>query len=111
MKDSKETPTVIKDPEPAIDIDLFLKRLEELESRCTQLETTLETALKETVTFENLVERLTGSDKKSKTRKRTRVKREWSPEEKAAFHERMVAARLAKEKARQAAAKIESVKK
>lgn len=43
MKDSKETPTVIKDPAPAVYTDLILKRLEELESRCTQLETTLET--------------------------------------------------------------------
>ena len=56
----------------------MLKRLEELEDHCTRLETTLEAALKETVTFESLAARLTY--KKSKTRKRTRVKRELSPE-------------------------------
>jgi len=43
--------------------------------------------------------------------KKRRAKREWSPEEKAAFHARMVVARQAKEKARQKAAKTESKKK
>ena len=97
MRDSKETVAQIKDQSPAIDIDLILKRLEELEGRCTQIETTL----KDTVTFETLAARLTGK----KIVKKRRVKREVSPEEKAAFHARMVAGRLAKEKARQEAAK------
>ena len=56
MKDSKETQPKIKDPAPAIEIDSILKRLEELEGRCTQIETTL----KDTVTFETLVAQLTG---------------------------------------------------
>jgi hypothetical protein len=43
--------------------------------------------------------------------KKRRAKREWSPEEKAAFHARMVVARQAKEKARQKAAKTEAKKK
>jgi hypothetical protein len=103
MKDSKETQPKIKDPAPAIEIDSILKRLEELEGRCTQLETTL----KDTVTFDTLAARLTGK----KTVKKVRAKRELSPEEKAAFHARMMAGRLAKEKARQAAAKAEAKKK
>jgi hypothetical protein len=74
-----------------------------LEGRCTQLETTL----KDTVTFDTLAARITGK----KTIKKRRAKREWSPEEKAAFHERMVAAREAKEKARPEAAKAEAKKK
>ena len=45
MKDSKETQPKIKDPAPAIEIDSILKRLEELEGRCTQLEATLRTLL------------------------------------------------------------------
>ncbi len=92
MKDSKETLAKIEDPAPAIEIDLILNRLEELEGRCTQLETTL----KDTVTFDTLAARLTSK----KTVKKRRAKREWSPEEKAEFHARMVAARQAKEKAR-----------
>jgi hypothetical protein len=103
MKDSKETRTIIKDPSPAIEIDSILKRLEELEGRCTQFETTL----KDAVTFDALVARLAGK----KTIKKRRAKRELSPEEKAAFHARMVAARQAKEKARQEAAKAEATKK
>lgn len=71
----------------------------------------METTLRDFVTFENLAEPLTGSDMKSNTRKRTRAKREWSSEEKAAFHIRMVAARLAKEQAKQEAAKGKSAKK
>ena len=103
MKDSKETLTKIKDPTPTVEIDLILKRVEELEARCTQLET----SLKDTVTFDALASRLTGQ----KIVKKWRAKRELSPEEKAAFHERMVAGRLAKEKARQEAAKAEAKKK
>ena len=103
MKDSKETQPKIKDPAPVIEIDSILKRLEELEGRCTQIETTL----KDTVTFDTLAARLTGQ----KTVKKVRAKRELSPEEKAAFHARMVAARQAKEKARQEAAKAEAKKK
>ena len=36
MKDSKETPALIKDPAPAIKIDSILKRLEALEGQFTQ---------------------------------------------------------------------------
>jgi hypothetical protein len=56
MSDSKETVTQIKDQAPAIDIDSILKRLEDLEGRCTQIETTL----KDTVTFDTLATQLTG---------------------------------------------------
>ncbi len=103
MSDSNETANKIQDPAPAIEIDFFLNRLEELEERCTQLETTI----KNTVSFDALAARLTGQ----KTIKQRRAKRELSPEEKAAFHARMVAARKAKEKARQEAAKAEAKKK
>jgi hypothetical protein len=106
---SEDTQSAAKETVPEVNTDLILKRLEELEDRCTQLETTLETALKETVTFESLAAHLT--DKKSKIRKRTRAKRELSPEEKTAFHARMVAGRLAKEKARKVSAKAEAKKK
>ena len=103
MNDSKEPRNVTKDPAPAIEIDSILKRLEEFEERFTQLETTLE----DTVTFDTLAARIIGK----KTVKKVRAKRELSPEEKSAFHARMVAARQAKEKARQAAAKAEAKKK
>ncbi len=103
MKDSKEIRTKNEDPAPAIEIDSILTRIEELEERCTQLEI----SLKDTVTFDTLPSRLTGK----KSVKKRRSKRECSPEEKAAFHERMVAGRLAKEKARQEAAKAEAKKK
>ena len=103
MKDSKETAAQIKDPASANEIDLILIRLEELEGCFTQLETTL----KDTVTFDKLAARLAGK----KTVKKRRAKREWSPEEKAAFHARMLAGRKVKEKARQAAAKAEAKKK
>ncbi len=56
MKDSKETLAKIEDPAPVIEIDSIVKRLEELEGRCTQLETTL----KDAVTFDTLAARLTG---------------------------------------------------
>ena len=91
MNDSKETVAQIKDQTPAFDTHSILKRLEELEGRCTQLETTL----KDTVTFDTLAARIT----EKKSIKQRRAKRELSPEEKAAFHARMVAARQAKEKA------------
>ncbi len=80
-----------------------MKRLEELEERCNQLETTL----KETVTFDTLAAKLTGK----KTVKQRRPKRELLPEEKAAFHARMVAGHLAKEKALLAAVKAEAEEK
>jgi hypothetical protein len=60
--------------------------------------------LKNTVTFNTLAFRLGGE----KIAKKRRAKREWSPEEKKAFHERMVAGRQAKEKARLEAAKTEA---
>jgi hypothetical protein len=101
MNKSKETLNQSKEPAPVIDLESLLRRVEELEVRCTQLETTL----KEMVTFETLAERITGK----KTTKKRRVKRAWSPEEKAAFHARMVAAREAK--ARQQAAKSDAKKK
>jgi len=97
MRDSKETKAKMKD------IDPILTRIEQLEELCTQLETTL----KDTVTFDTLAARISGK----KTVKRRRAKREWSPEEKAEFHARMVAARQEKEKARQEAAKAEAKKK
>ncbi|UCD97367.1 MAG: hypothetical protein JSV42_10315 [Chloroflexota bacterium] len=103
MKDSKETVTQIKNQKPEVDLGPILTRLEELEERCTQLETTL----KDTITFEKLAARLTGK----KTIKNRRAKREWSEEEKKAFHERMVAAREAKDKARQEASNTEVKKK
>ena len=103
MNDSKETAAQIKDQAPAIEIDSILKRLDELEGRCTQLVTFLE----DTVTFDKLAARITGK----KTVKIRQAKRELSPEEKAAFHARMVAARQAKEKTRQAAARVETKKK
>jgi hypothetical protein len=103
MKDSKETQPKIKDPAPAIEIDSILKRLEELEGRCTQIETTL----KDTVTFDTLAAQLTGK----KSVKKVRAKHELSPEEKAAFHARMVVGRLAKEKARKVSAKAEAKEK
>ena len=56
MNDSKETVTKNKDQAPAIDTDSVLNRLNELEERCTQLETTL----KDIVTFDTLAVRLTG---------------------------------------------------
>ena len=92
MSDSKETVTKSKDQAPAIDLNLILTRHEELEGRCTVIETNL----KDTVTFDALAARITGK----KTFKKRRAKREWSEEEKAAFHARMVAAKKAKEKER-----------
>ena len=56
MNDSKETVDKIKDQAPEIDIDSLIKRLEDVEEQCTQLEATL----KDTVTFETLAVRLTG---------------------------------------------------
>jgi hypothetical protein len=85
----------MKDIAPGNEIDPILTRIEQLEELCTQLETTL----KDTVTFDTLVARISGK----KTVKRRRAKQEWSPEEKAEFHARMVAAR--QEKARQEAAR------
>jgi hypothetical protein len=69
--------------------------IEKLEGRISQLEITL----KNTVTFENLAARLIGNPENKKVRK-VRVKRELTPDQKAAFHTKMVAGRLAKEKAR-----------
>ena len=103
MNDSKENVTKNKNQEPTIQNDSILKRFEELEERCAQLETTL----KDTVTFDALAARIIGK----KSVKKRRAKREISPEEKAAFHARMVTAREAKEKARQEAAKPEAKKK
>ncbi len=100
MNDSKETVAQFRDQAPPIEIDSLLKRMEELEGRCTQLETTM----KDTVIFDTLAARLSSK----KTIKKVRAKRELSPEEKAAFHARMVAARQPKEKARQVAANAES---
>lgn len=87
------TPKVTKDPE--IDNEL-LERIEMLEARINQIET----ALKNTVTFETLAARLTGiTGSDTKKVRKARAKRELSPEEKAAFHARMVAGRLVKQKA------------
>ena len=40
----EDTPSVAKDTNPDVNTDLIMKRLEELEERFTQLETTLDTA-------------------------------------------------------------------
>ena len=103
MRDSKETKTKMKDIATGNEIDPILTRIEQLEELCTQLET----SLKDTVTFDALAARIIGR----KVVKRRRAKREWSPEEKKAFHERMVASKKAKEKERQQAAKAEPKKK
>jgi hypothetical protein len=71
-----------------------IERLEQLEARISQLEA----ALNNTLTFETLASRLIGNPETKKVRK-ARAKREWTPEEKAAFHAKMVAGRLAKQKA------------
>jgi hypothetical protein len=76
------------------------EQLERLEARITQLET----ALKHTVTFETLATKLIGNPENKKVRK-PRSKREWTADEKAAFHAKMVAARLAKQKAKLSASK------
>jgi len=103
MNDSIETNAQMKNKAPAIEIDSILQRVEELEEQCTQLENTL----KDTVTFDGLAARISGK----KIIKKRRAKRKWSPEEKVEFHARMVAARQAKEKARQEADKTEAKKK
>ena len=100
---SDSFPSKSRSSKTFIDINSILTRLEELEERCNQLETTLN----DTVTFDTLAARITGK----KTAKKRRAKRELSPEEKAAFHARMVAGRLAKEKARKVSAKAEAMKK
>jgi hypothetical protein len=56
MKDSKETAPKNKNQAPDIDIDPILTRIDELEERCNQLET----SLNDTVTFDSLAVRLTG---------------------------------------------------
>ena len=87
------TPKVTKEQE--IDNDV-IERIEMLEARINQLET----ALKNTITFETLVTRLSGStDQNTKKPRKPRSKNEWTAEEKAAFHAKMVAGRLAKQKA------------
>ena len=77
-----------------------VERIEQLEARISQLEITL----KNTVTFETLAARLIGNPENKKSRK-PRTKREWTAEEKATFHAKMVAARLAKQKAKLSASK------
>jgi hypothetical protein len=75
-------------------------QLEQLEARISQLEA----ALNNSITFETLAARLIGNPENKKSRK-SRSKREWTAEEKAAFHAKMVAARLAKQKAKLSASK------
>ena len=75
---------------------MVLNRLDELETRYSRLEITLKYN-------DALAARITGN----KTIKRKRAKREWSEEEKAAFHAKMVAAKKAKEKERPQASKFE----
>jgi hypothetical protein len=77
-----------------------IERLDQLEARITQLET----PLNNTLTFETLAARLIGNPETKKVRK-PRTKREWTPEEKAAFHAKMVAGRLAMEKSRNSSKK------
>ncbi len=76
------------------------ERIEQLENRITQLES----ALKNSITFETLAARLVSNPDTKKSRK-PRSKREWTAEEKAAFHAKMVAGRLAKQKAKLSASK------
>jgi hypothetical protein len=82
----------------------LLERLEQLEGRCSLLETTLATITNNMVTFDTLAARLVGNADIKKVRK-PRTKRVLTPEEKAAFRARMVAGKLAKEKARNASKK------
>jgi hypothetical protein len=91
------TPKTTK--EPVVD-NVIVERIEQLEARISQLEITL----KNSVTFETLAARIIGNPENKKVRK-VRAKREFTPEQKAAFHAKMVAGRLAKEKARLAASK------
>ena len=74
------------------------ERFEQLEARILLLETAISTIANNSITFETLAARLIGNPETKKVRK-TRSKREWTPEEKAAFHAKMVAGRLAKQKA------------
>jgi hypothetical protein len=97
------TPKVKKDPVP-IEENEILDRVHFLEARVTQLEAILSVMEKEVVTFEILAARLVGNADIKKVRK-PRTKRVLTPEEKAAFRARMVAGRLAKEKARNASKK------
>ena len=91
--------------EPVVD-NAVIEHIEQLEARITQLETNLTTALTNTVTFENLVARLTGlNGSDTKKVRKPRAKSEWTPEQKAAFHAKMVAGRLAKEKSRKEVSK------
>jgi len=78
----------------------IFEQLEQLEARITQVEITL----KNTVTFETLAARLIGNPENKKVRK-SRAKRELTPEQKAAFHAKMVAGRLAKAQARKVTSK------
>jgi len=71
------------------------EHIEQLVNRINQLEA----ALNNTLTFETLAARLIGNPENKKVRK-PRTKKEWTPEEKAAFHVKMVAGRLAKAQAR-----------
>jgi len=96
-----KTPKATKEP---IVGNAVNERIEQLETRITQLETTLSTIMNNTVTFETLAARLIGNQENKKVRK-PRAKSEWTPEQKAAFHAKMVAGRLAKEKSRKEVSK------
>ena len=91
------TPKATK--EPVVE-NTVVERIEELETRISQLEITV----KNTVTFETLAARLIGNPENKKIRK-ARAKRELILEQKTAFHARMVAGRLAKAQARKEASK------
>jgi hypothetical protein len=71
-----------------------------LEARISQFEA----ALNNNLTFETLAVRLICNPETKKVRK-PRTKKDWTPEQKAAFHAKMVAGRLAKEKSRKEASK------
>ncbi len=87
------TPKVTKDPDIN---DETIERIEMLEARINQLEA----ALKNTITFETLAARLISTQELcTKKVRKQRAKRVLTPEEKAAFHAKMVAGRLAKQKA------------
>ena len=72
----------------------LIERLDQLENRINQLEA----ALTNTLTIETLITRLSGStDQNAKKPRKPRAKKEWTLEQKAAFHAKMVAGRLAKQ--------------
>ncbi len=95
---NSNTSKVTKDPEP-IEENETQSRINLLEARVTQLETMMSIMEQKAVTFDSSAKRLLGADDTgSKKVRKPRAKRILTAEEIAAFHARMVAGRLAKEK-------------